>query len=397
MANRKDSKGRKLKEGESERKDGRYVYRYINKKTGKRQSVYARDLAELRRKEKEIDLDVYNNITTDSEAKKLTVNDLFERYLEVHEVSDSTKVNYCTAWNNHVKDCIGEYKVVSLLPSDIKKFYARMSKDGYSHSMIKIVHNLLHPVLEMAVDDDIIRKNPTKGTLGDYGKEPKEKKALTAVQQKKLMEFVKSDNTYNVYFPMLTIMLETGVRCGELCGLTMSDINMEKREISINKTLIYKNFGDGLKLHVSTPKTASGIRTIPMTDNVFNAFNSLMELNMLLGKNGSKCTVDGYSGFIFLTRNNNVLLMSSVNKILANIIKTYNIANPSDRLPNISAHTMRHTFCTRCAENGLDIKALQYIMGHASINITMEVYNHIADMSRITRELSKMNTLAMNL
>ena len=396
MANRKDSRNRVLRNGETERKDGRYMYRYTDKKTGQRKTIYARDLPELREKEKSVLSDVEDNIRTGGNVKSLTVNDLFRHYLEIKEISDSTKVNYRSTWKNSVEDSIGRYKVVQVLPSDIKKLYSGLSQKGFAKSSIKHIHNLLHPVLEMAVDDDIIRRNPVKSVWGDYGREPEEKKALTVAQQKRLMEFVKSDTTYNAYCPMLTVMLGTGVRCGELVGLTWDDVDMEKKEIHIRRTLVYKDYGDGLKLHVSTPKTKSGIRTIPMSDGVYNAFAQQKELNSLLGKDKNRFEVEGLQDFVFITRNGRPLLMCSVNKILSNIVKAVNAQGQEETFPDISAHTMRHTFCTRMAENGMDIKVLQYLMGHANINITMQVYNHIADSSRIERELARINALAVD-
>lgn len=396
MANRKDSRNRVLRNGETERKDGRYMFRYTDKKTGQRKTIYAKDLPELREKEKSVLSDVENNIRTDGNVKSLTVNNLFQHYLETKEISESTKVNYCSAWKCHVEDSIGQYKVVQVLPSDIKKLYSGLSQKGLAKSSIKHIHNLLHPVLEMAVDDDIIRKNPAKAVWKDYGREPEEKKALTLAQQKQLMEFVKSDTMYKCYYPMLTVMLGTGVRCGELVGLTWDDVDMGKKEIHIRRTLVYKDYGDGLRLHVSTPKTKSGIRTIPMSDSVYNAFAQQKELNSLLGKDRNVFEVEGLKDFVFITRNGRPLLMCSANKILANIVKAINATGQEEPFPSLSAHTMRHTFCTRMAENGMDIKVLQYLMGHANINITMQVYNHITDSSRIENELARINALAVN-
>lgn len=397
MANisRKDSKGRKLRDGEAERKDRRYVYRYTDKASGKRQSIYAKDLAELREKEKALTLDLHNNLQTSGTVKKLTVNALFEQYLKTLEVSQSTLVGYRSTWNSLIRDSIGNYRVVQLLPSDIKSFYAELAKKGYAHSSIKRVHNLLHPVLEMAVNDDMIHKNPTKGAMNaKYGREEVEKQALTVEQQKRLLDFVKTDTRYNVYFPMLTIMLGTGVRCGELVGLTWNDVDMDKKQISINHQLIYKNYGDGCATHVTRPKTGSGIRTIPMSESVYNAFKEQKELNELLDKD-SNVEIDGYTDFIFLTRNGNPILSSSVNKVLYHIVDAYNATEPPKTMPSISAHTMRHTFCTRMAENNMDIKVLQYIMGHANVSITMQVYTHIADKKRIEAEISKFDLFAM--
>lgn len=95
----------------------------------------------------------------------MTLNTLFERYMATRELADTTRVSYVRAWENRVKDEIGNIKVVQLLPSHIKAYYAKLSKAGYAYSTIKYIHNLLYPALEMAVDDDIIRKNPAKVPL----------------------------------------------------------------------------------------------------------------------------------------------------------------------------------------------------------------------------------------
>ena len=105
MANsRKDHKGRKLREGESWRKDGRYSYRYTDIRSGKRLTVYAKDLPELREKEKQIAKDLEDNILTDGAIKKLTLNKLFERYMSTRELKESTRANYLKTWENRVKD-----------------------------------------------------------------------------------------------------------------------------------------------------------------------------------------------------------------------------------------------------------------------------------------------------
>ena len=216
MANsRKDHKGRKLREGESWRKDGRYSYRYTDIRSGKRLTVYAKDLPELREKEKQIAKDLEDNILTDGAIKKLTLNKLFERYMSTRELKESTRANYLKTWENRVKDEIGNIKVVQILPSHIKSFYSKLSKAGYAYSTIKFINNMIYPTLEMAVDDDIIRKNPAKFSISDYGRQAEERIALTVLQQEKMLEFVKNNQVYNTYYPMLRIMLGTGVRCGD--------------------------------------------------------------------------------------------------------------------------------------------------------------------------------------
>lgn len=405
MANsRKDHKGRKLREGESWRSDGRYSYRYTDIRTGKRLTIYAQDLPELREKEKQIAKDMEDNILTDGAIKKMTLNTLFSRYMATRELAESTRTNYINIWNNRVKDEIGNIKVVQMLPSHVKAYYAKLSKAGYAYSTIKFIHNMLYPALEMAVDDDIIRKNPAKGSISDYGRPAEEREALTLSQQEKMLAFVQKHNVYNAYYPMLTIMIGTGLRCGELIGLTWKDVDTKARTVSIDHQLIYKNLGDGCRFHISTPKTESGVRTIPMTQDVLKAFEEQRKINFMLGKS-KDVEVEGYKGFVFMAKTGRPLMPSAVNNVLYNIVDAYNKEEvkaakkehrKAELLPKISAHIMRHTACTRMAECRMDIKVLQYIMGHAHIDVTMEVYNHLGDRARIENEIAKLDSMAVN-
>ncbi len=396
---RKDNRGRNLKEGESYRTDGRYSYRYTDAKTGKRHNIYASTLMELREKEKKIQNDLDDDIVTDASVKRMTVNTLFERYMESKKLKENTRANYVATWNNHAREDIGLMKVVQVKPSHVKLFYSKLSKAGYSRSMIKLIHNMLYPCFEMAVDDNIIRKNPAKGGISEYGEPPKEKEALTPGQQEKLLRFVEESNIYKVYYPMLTIMIGTGLRAGELIGLTWSDVDMEKREIHIEQQLVYKNYGDGCQFHDSTPKTEAGVRTIPMSDDVCRAFIEQKKLNFLRGIRAD-VEVGGRYGFIFVTRSGRPLMPNGLNNALYNIVNAYNKEEQkaaekekrkADLMPHISAHSLRHTGCTRMAEQGLDMKVVQYVMGHSDVGVTMEVYNHITEQARVEKEIAKMN------
>lgn len=398
MAGRKDSKGRNLRTGEIQRKDGSYMYRYTDGRSGKRLSAYAGDLPELREKERQIAKDLDDDILTDSAARKMTVNVLFEKYMDTKELSDTTSINYVKMWNNHAKDEIGNIKVAQLRSSHVRTFYAKMSRAGYSHSTIKLIHAILYPALEMAVDDDIIRKNPARNALsGDYGETAREKDVLTFGQQENLFAFMRGSGVYNVYVPMFTVMLEVGLRCGELIGLTWNDVDMEKKEVSVSHQLIYKDLGEGYKFHAGTPKTDAGIRIIPLSQKAYEAFAEQKRQNDMLGR---CCTeeIDGYMDFIFLAKTGRPLMPAAVNNAIYNTIDAYNREEvkkakkehrKAELLPKISAHNLRHTACTNMAGKGMNVKVLQYIMGHAHCDVTMDVYNHISDMSGIREEIAR--------
>ena len=189
------------------------------------------------------------------------------------------------------------------------------------------------------------------------------------------MEFVKQSNAYNTYYPMFTIMIGTGLRCGELIGLTWKDINIKAKTVNVDHQLIYKNLDGGCKSHISTPKTESGIRIISMTQEVAKAFEEQRKINFMLAKDKS-IEVDAY------------------NKVEVERAKKEH--RKAELLPKFSAHVMRHTACTRMAECRMDVKVLQYIMGHAHIDVTMEVYNHIGELTRIEKEIARLDSMALN-
>ena len=201
--------------------------------------------------------------------------------------------------------------------------------------------------------------------------------------------FCMNSGTYSIHIPFLTIAIGTCLRCGELTGLTWGDIDMKNRTISVNHQLIYKNFDDGCKFHVSEPKTDAGKRTIPMTEAVHRAFVELRKQNLKLGRR-SDAEVDGYSNFVFVSGNGQPFAINAVNSFLLNMEKAYNKVHPEKAIPHQSAHILRHSGYTLLASAGMDIKALQNVMGHSDASITMNVYNH-SSFERTEKEVQRID------
>ena len=198
---------------------------------------------------------------------------------------------------------------------------------------------------------------------------------------------------------MMQIMFGACLRVSETIGLTWSDVDMKNREIHVGGQLVYYEGDEGYCFHDSETKTDAGIRTIPMTQTVYDAFRKQKELNLMLGLQ-SNVEIGGRSGFIFNTKHGRPIMPAGVNSFLKNIVNAYNkketaLAAQENRepglMPHISAHTLRHTGCTRLGENNVNPKVMQYVMGHSDAKITMNVYNHIAEMSHVENEMSKMN------
>lgn len=266
---RYDSKGIVLKTGEYQRKDGMYLYKY-NDSLGKPRVIYSSTLAELRVKKEQIEQDLKDGIKTAKE-NTLTVNDMFDRYIATKtELKDSTRNNYKYMYEHYIRDSFGQKKLASVKYSDVKAFYTSLIKDkGFKPNSMEILHTILHPTFTLAVRDDYIRKNPTDGVMAEIKKshnwEKPKRHALTEEQQSAFINFVANSDTYKHWLSLFTTFLGTGCRVGEIIGLRWKDCDFENNTISINHNTIYRQQEDGkCRFNITTPKTESGKRIIPM-------------------------------------------------------------------------------------------------------------------------------------
>ena len=265
---RKDNKGRNLRPGETQRSDGSYMFVY---KLGKKKKyIYDFDLASLRAKEKVLNRDSEDGIRT-QEAMKITLNDMFKVLMDTKiQLKASTRANYEYLWSNYVKDePFANIPLPNIRKSDILTFYTKLLKKGFAVNSLESINNLIHPTLELAVDDDYIRKNPSKGVYRSLktegaGAPPKKRIALTMTQQKNFLRFISKSPMYSHWLPVMVVLLGTGMRVAECTGLTKNDVDLENNTISVNHNLIYRVIDGKAGFHITTPKTASGTRTIPI-------------------------------------------------------------------------------------------------------------------------------------
>ena len=385
---RKDLRGRSLRKGEVQRaSDKRYMYTYTDP-LGRRKFIYANDLTQLREKEEKLlkdqldGLDIYV-------ARKATLNETFDRYISTkYNLRESTRSSYLYTYDHYVRDTFGLKRIAEIKYSDVLQFYYHLlNQQGISLGTLDSVHCLLHPTFQLAVRDEIIRKNPTDGVMKEISRESGKNRgvrhALTIEQQRCFMEYIANHPIYYHWWPMFTILLGTGCRIGEALGLRWQDLDFEKRVISINHSLVYypANGSNKCVLRVSLPKTDAGIRTIPMLDIVKDAFEMLYEEQKENGFNETE--IDGMTGFIFCNRFGSVPNPQTVNHTIKRIANNYNAdevvrAKKEHRdpiiLPNFSCHHLRHTFCTRLCENETNLKVIQSIMGHKNIETTLDIY-----------------------
>lgn len=380
---RKDSKGRVLKTGESQRKDGIYQYRYTDCR-GKRQCVYAPTLQELRQKEKAIQKQIDDGI--DYEAGQITVIELLEKYISLKKgVRYNTQVGYNFVLNLVKKEDFGHRKISTIKVSDAKQWFAKLQKDGRGYSTITSVRGVIKPAFQMACDEDAIRKNPFIFKLTDVVvNDTVPRAALTEEQLDIWMNFIKGDKTYSKYYDEFVVLLETGMRVSEFCGLTRKDLDFKNRRIRVDHQLVRERSG---KYYVEETKTSSGCRYLPMTDVVYDALKKILERRP---KVKTEPMIDGYSGFIMLDKNGNPKVALHIENEMRWAMKKYKKLHPDRPLPHITPHVFRHTFCTNYANDGMDIKNLQYLMGHSDAGVTLNVYTH-ASYAHAAEQMAKIS------
>lgn len=389
---RKDQRGRVLRKGESQRSsDGRYVYQYTDG-MGKRRSIYARDLMTLREKEKRLARDSMDGLA-DYVNRRTTLNYVFDRYISTkYDLKEQTKVNYMYTYDHFVRNDIGRLLIKEIRYSDMKRFYLRLLKEkGIKGNTLGNVHCVLHPAFDMAVRDDIIRKNPTDNLMKEFKKmdvfTTGVRHALTSRQQKIFLDYVEADPIFCRWFPILTVLFGTGMRIGECLGLRWEDIDLDKRTIHVNHTLIYREMEDGKCGHsISEPKTKNSNRVIPILNRVAEAFQMEYDYQEEYGFNED--VIDGMEGFVFRNRYGTSFIPQSVNRAIKRICEAYNAQEILDAarerrdpelLPDFFCHHIRHTFCTRLCEAETNLKVIQDIMGHSDIRTTMDIYAEVSE------------------
>lgn len=390
---RKDSKGRVLKPGEVQRKsDGRYLYNYTDP-LGRRRFIYATDLTELREKEKALTRDQLDGIKLYTSGKA-TVNDTFDRYISTKpNIRDSTRSNYIYMYDRFVRNEFGRKKLIDVKYSDILQYYLQLiNEQKLAITTVGGIHTLLHPTFQLAVRDDIIRKNPTDGVMVELAKKAAIKRgirhALTEREQKVFMSYIANHPVYVHWWPLFTVLLGTGCRIGEMLGLRWQDIDFDRNVVSINHNLTYYPTSENRssEFHIHKPKTEAGMRSIPLLDSVRDALEILKEEENAYGSNLQE--VDGYSGFIFQNRFGTLPNPAGVNRAIKRIVNSYNAeerlnAARENRepvmLPEFSCHHLRHTFATRLCEVESNLKVIQAIMGHKNIETTMDIYAEATD------------------
>lgn len=392
---RKDNKGRVLKEGECQKKNGSYQFKKLNPNTHQYDYVTDPTLEGMRRKKAELLRAIESGISYSS--GKITVNELLGMYIEMKDdKTENTQINYAS-WAEMVKrESFGNRRICDVKEMEVRRWFKAMRKNGKAYNTISAMSKILKPSFKMAMKNHLIRENPFDFRLNDVlTNDTVKREALTDEQVAALLDFIAHDNTYSQHLDWFIVLLETGVRISEFCGLTKADLDFENRLIVINKQLLRRK--DGSK-YVKAPKSAAGNRVIAMSDEASNSLHNILEHR--------KCRtvepmIDGYCGFLMLTKGDKPVVATGLGAIMRRVVEKYNREHSDNPLPPITPHIFRHTLCSSLLNEGMSAANVAAIMGHDNPTTTMKYYAHANNMQAIKQmrqilEFGRLKTLAVN-
>ena len=370
----KDLKGKELGKGISQRSDGRYQARFTDR-FGKRRCVYGKTLKEVKNTLMSEVVDDYskNNVATPN----MTLDQWYEKWMRVYKepvLKPSTIRIYIRTYHCYIKPVLGRLPLSSITKLMVTDLLNGLGKRLHK-STVNNIRTVLCDLFSYAMDNDLCTKNPAKG-IKIIGTDRRKIVTLSREDQRDFFFMAKGCFYYNLYI----VAVNTGLRSGELRALTLDDIDFENNTINVTKTLTYfrkSSKDDFLGYKISIPKTKSSIRTVPMNSLCRKAIeDQVQQLNTLPPIDYDS---DALGKLLFVTRNNRPLmdevLGSSIRTVRNNVNKIRASQN-QPLMPKFSAHTFRHTFATRCIELGFDVKSLSEILGHATVNITLNRYVH---------------------
>lgn len=393
----KDLNGKELGEYLSQKKDGRYLARFTDR-FGRRPEYKSYDLKACRKWLKEHKaLDTLNQNVIDESTK---FEDYFyNQWLEIHKfgiIKENTKATYITHYRKHIKEYFGDKPLSSITTIQIKAFFKDEKKAGYKYMTINMSRKIIMDVLERALEDHLVMRNEGKGIklIRDEQTEPR---YLTEDEQRDFMEAAAGSFYYNLYM----LMLGSGLRPGEAYALTEKDIDFENNVIYVNKTLIYQKWehmGDTKKtFHLDGPKTYCSVREVPMSTMAREALQRQIKQKRVVSSKkhamvSKRAAPKGFEDLLFTTIYDTPLESQIVNDAIDRILKEMNYTREeAEVLDDIHPHCFRHTFATRCIESGMNPKTLQKILGHATLEMTMNLYVHVTEERKVL-EINTFNT-----
>lgn len=394
----KDLQGNTLPDGIVQRKNGSYRGRFQYKG-----EIYTRDNTDLRKLIQEME-DLRYEVKHGLKGKgdNITLDTWFDVWLNTHKrrtIKESTRVRYDDFYHRYMQKQIGRQRLADFNPIILERLLQDMADKDYSTKTIRDVYNILNAMFKYAVHNRIITFNPCAGVEIPKTK-TKPIRVLTVEEQWEVLEHAKG----RIHENLIQVALGTGMRGGELLGLTWDDVDFRKREISVNKTLVHIKDLDTKKyvFKYQTPKTKNSIRKIPMQDSVYKALKrQRIQLKEMQLASGEWEPQEGFENLVFAGKNGKPITEHTFQVTLNWIENAINKDRQEkakqnkteyEPIPHFYPHALRHTFATRCFEAGIDAKVVQGFLGHYSIAITLDLYTHVTD-DKAKSEMDKLQNL----
>ena len=366
----KDLNGKELGNGICQRKNGKYCARYVDR-FGNRKTIYDDKISEIRKK---LALAIAENENHISVKENITLDKWFGYWIDVYKkksVRPNTLREYTHIYNKSISPYIGNYNINSITKSVIQNLILKADDSGYGYERQNKIKIILSDMFSKAIDDEFLVKNPAK-SVRIYGKKKISAKALSKDEQEIFFECCAGtfyDNLFN-------IAVNTGLRPGELFALTEKDINLEEGYIDVNKTLVYQKYlDDDCKVfHVEPPKTCQSYRKVPINSLCRKYIErQIRQKNVIENKRPKE-----KNDYLFTTKFNTPLNSQIYSDAIKAVIDMINVSKSCDEeMEYFSGHTFRHTFATRCFEAGVSPKVVQSYLGHATLQMTMDLYTHV--------------------
>lgn len=354
-----DKRGRKLPKGIRQRGntfEGRFMY------SGTTYTVQGTTITKVQKDMTELKYKLEHGIYVVKD--KITLNEWYKTWLEEYKknrVKIGTYTSYEKYYQSIIKKRLGSRLISEIRGEHIQKLYNDLVKEGYALSSIKVVSAVLNGCLKQAMKNGLIERNPVGlAELPRQTGKKKERIALTKEQQDLFMEYAKESYLYHFF----AVMLQTGMRKGEMQGLKYSDIDKKQNVIHVQRTLKYI---EGQGYIEDTPKTRTSTRDIPLTAAVVEHIEAQRKY--------WNFKIVNMNQYLFCNEEGGPI---SRERIQAEIDRTVKrIREAGHDFPRITSHVFRHTFATRAIEAGMPPQVLKTILGHSSLAMTMDLYSHL--------------------